>query len=332
MRSKIAAVAIGLGVFMIVAAGLVRFYAYPTLATVPADYEGVTELEASGAQVLDYDSTTGPGPLVSETHDLSVTSRTIADTGADAPDGVVVWVNSTTVTRANGVDFQLAQERAAFDAVSGAAVDCAKCESWVRTTAGFGEPVEEEPTERAGQVYKFPFATEKKDYEVWDGTVGKAVPATFEGEEQIDGLTVYKFVQRVDPTVVDTRTLAGEKFGVDAPTVDADMWYSITRTFYVEPQTGSPVNRVEERTQELRYEDVTVPVFSGTVQYTDDQVAKLVKDTKSNATMLGGMKLLFPLLLVVLGLALLAGGLVAGSKARARRHVEADERKTLVNA
>ena len=46
MRTKIAPIAVGLGVFLIVAAALVRFYAYPSLAEVPADYDGVTELEA----------------------------------------------------------------------------------------------------------------------------------------------------------------------------------------------------------------------------------------------------------------------------------------------
>ena len=40
---------------MIVAAVLVRFYAYPTLATVPASYDGVTELESSGAQIFNSD-------------------------------------------------------------------------------------------------------------------------------------------------------------------------------------------------------------------------------------------------------------------------------------
>lgn len=333
MRSKIAAVAIGLGVFMIVAAGLVRFYAYPTLATVPVDYKGTTQLEAEGAEVLKWESIKDPGPAVSETHDLSIESFTIADPGADAPDGVVVWVNSTVVTQDDGKEFQKTQERAPFDGVSGAAVDCDECKSWVSDTAVYeGQERVETPIERKGQVFKFPFGTEKKTYDVWDGSVDKAVPATFEGTEEIDGLEVYKFVQTIEPTVVSTQELPGEKFGSTEPLVEAELWYSMTRTFYVEPQTGSPVNRTEERMQELRYDGAVIPVFNGTVQYTDDQVAELVEDAGSNATMLGGMKVLFPLLLVVVGLALLAGGLFAGARARARREDRADEKKTLVNA
>ncbi|HWJ08186.1 MAG TPA: DUF3068 domain-containing protein [Nocardioides sp.] len=340
MRSKFAAVAIGLGVFMIVAAGLVRFYAYPTLATVPADYKGTTQLEAKGAEVLKWDSIKDPGPAVSETHDLAIESFTIADSGADAPDGVVVWVNSTTVTQDDGGIFQRTQERAPFDGVSGAAVECDTCESWVSDTANYkgDDSRVETPVERQGQVYKFPFGTEKKTYDIWDGTLDEAVPATFEGTEEIDGLEVYKFVQKIAPTVVSTQELPGAKFGSTEPTVEAELWYSMTRTFYVEPETGSPVNRVEERMQELRYDGVVVPVFNGTVQYTAQQVDDLVNGTddekgaKENATLLGGLRLLFPLILLVVGLALLAGGLVMGSRARAHREDKADEKKTLVNA
>ncbi|TWG96933.1 Protein of unknown function (DUF3068) [Nocardioides sp. J9] len=322
MRSKLAAVAVGLGVFMIVAAVLVRAYAYPTLATVPADYEGITRLEAKDAQVFNSD----PEVLETETTDLEVTSRTIADSGADAPDGTVVWVNSTTVTRADGSVFQQARERASFDAVSGAAVECESCDSWVEVAAG-----ERVPTVREGQVFKFPFDTQKKDYPVWDGTVEQAVDAVYEGEEKIDGLTVYKFVQTIEPQVVETREVPGSVFGSDEASVDAEMWYGMTRTFFVEPTTGSPVDRVEERVQELRYDGETVPAFTATVEYTDEQVAELVDDASSNATLLGGMKLTFPLILALLGIALLAAGLFLGRSAAAHRREEAEEKK-LVNA
>lgn len=329
MRSKIAAVAIGLGVFMIVAAGLVRFYAYPILATVPPDYEGTTLLEAKDAQVLNFKT------YESETHDLKIKSYTVAYEEPKAPEGVVAWVNSTTVNRADGTIFQQTRERAPFDAVTGEASDCDGCESW--TEAKEGDDLTQEPVAREGQVYKFPFGTDKKDYGVWDGTIGKSVPATFEGTEEIDGLEVYKFVQTIEPTMIETREVPGSMFGSSESGVQAEMWYGMTRTFFVEPETGSPVDRVEERMQELRYEGQSVPLFNATVQYTDQQVDDLVNGTKDqtgakeNGRLLAGLRFLFPLLLVLVGLALLAGGLVAGSKARTRRHA-ADEKKTLVNA
>ena len=44
-----------------------------------------------------------------------------------------------------------------------------------------------------GLVNKFPFEVEQKTYPFWDGVVGRAVDATFQGEEEIDGLPTYKF-------------------------------------------------------------------------------------------------------------------------------------------
>ncbi|KRB75906.1 hypothetical protein ASE01_12695 [Nocardioides sp. Root190] len=330
MRSKIAAVAVGFGVFMIVAAVLVRAYAYPTLATVPASYKGTTMLEATGAEVLNFET------YQPETHDLRIESFTIADSGADTPDGVVVWLNSATVTREDGSIFQQTRERAAFDAVSGAGVDCEECESW--TEAKDGDEVVQEPTVREGQVYKFPFGTEKRDYDVWDGTIGESSKATFEGVEEIDGLSVYKFVQKIDARVVESREVPGSMFGSTEASVDAELWYGMNRTFWVEPQTGSPVDRVEERTQELRYDGIAVPVFNGTVQYTDQQVSDLINGTKDmkgakeNGMMLGGAKLLYPLVMGLVGLVLLAAGLFLGRSARSHKRDEAEPRKDLVKA
>lgn len=329
MRSKIAAVAVGFGVFMIVAAVLVRVYAYPTLATVPADYKGTTQLEATGAQVLNFET------YQPETHDLSIESFTIADTGADAPDDVVVWQNSTTVTRPDGSIFQQTRERAPFDAVSGAAVDCEECESW--TEVKDGDQLEQVATVREGQIYKFPFGTEKRDYPVWDGTIGEASDATYEGEQEIQGLKVYEFVQQIDPTLVETREVPGSMFGSTQASVTAELWYGMTRTFFVEPETGSPVDRVEVRIQELRYDGVAVPVFNATVQYTDQQVTDLIKGTddmtgaQENASLLGGAKLLYPLLLGLLGLVLLAVGLVLARSSGSHRQ-ERTEHKDLVKA
>lgn len=319
---KLASVSVGVGVFMIVAAVLVRFYAYPTLATVPATYDGVTELESSGAQIFNSD----PDVLKTETWDLDISAFTIADSGAKGPDGSATWVSSNTVKRSDGTIFQQTRERAPFDAVSGAAIDCDECGSWE-------EVAEDDRVDvtRKGQVFKFPFATEKRDYDVWDGTVGEATKATFEGEETVQGLNVYKFVQRIEPQVVETREVPGKVFGSSEASVDAEMWYGMTRTFYIEPQTGSPVDRVEERLQELRYDGVSVPAFTATVQYTDAQVKESVNDTKTNASLLGGMRVAFPLLLLLLGAAFVAGGLLLARKAH--RPVAADVKdKPLVGA
>jgi Porin PorA len=49
MRRFISPVLIGLGTFLIVVGVLVRVYAYPELAKVPANYDSTTYLEATDA-------------------------------------------------------------------------------------------------------------------------------------------------------------------------------------------------------------------------------------------------------------------------------------------
>lgn len=303
MRRLIGPTLVGLGVFLIVAAGLARFYAYPALATLPGGYDGTTYLEATGAEIFNSD----PEVLAPETHDLEITSKTSEVGEADAPDGVAVWTNRTTVDKADGGNFQQSREQFAFDGVTGAGADC-DCETWVEESDG--TDIVRVPTSAEGQVYKFPFDTQQKTYDVWDGSLGEATPATFEGEDTIDGLDVYKFVQVIEPTVIETRDVPGSVFGSDEATVEADMVYAMTRTFYVEPVTGSPVNRIDDRVQELVHDDVRVPAFVGNVHYTEAQVEKNVKDVSTKASLLDGLKLLFPAILVLLGGVLLALGLV----------------------
>ncbi|WP_223163701.1 DUF3068 domain-containing protein [Nocardioides humilatus] len=317
---------VGLGVFLVVAAALVRFYAYPALARVPAGYHSETALEATGAVIFNSD----PEVLAPETHDLVITSKTSEDAEADVPDGDVVWVNATRIDKAEGGNFQFSTERVAFDAVTGAGVDCDACDTWEAVSDG--DAVEEVPTVFEGQVYKFPFNTEKKTYDMWDGPTGEATPATFEGEESLQGLHVYKFVQVIEPTVVEQREVPGSVFGSKESEVEADMVYSMTRTFYVEPVTGSPVHRIEERVQELVYDGQHVPAFIGNVHYTDAQVDKNINDVETKASLLGGMRFLFPVGLLLVGLTMLAVGLLINRRQSAIEPGHHKEERPLVTA
>jgi len=325
LRRSAAPVLVGLGVFLIVAAGLVRFYAYPTLAKVPDNYEGRTSLEAKDARVLNFET------QETEVQDLEITSATRQDVSADTSDGDVVWANVVTA-EVVGWDqpFQQSTERAAFDEVTGAGVECDACDTWIESVDG--EETVREPITFEGQVYKFPFDTQKKDYEVWDGSLREAVTATYEGTEEVQGLTVYKFVQEIPSTVIETREVPGAMFGSDESAVDAEMTYAMNRTFYIEPVTGSPVQRIEERTQQLTYDGEAVDVFTGTVNYTDDEIDEIVSDLEGQVPLLGGMRVLFPLLFLGLGAVALVAGLLLGRRTHAARDHDAPTERPLVSA
>ena len=48
-----------------------------------------------------------------------------------------------------------------------------------------------------GLAYRFPFDTEKKTYPVFDPIAQKAFDANYDGEEDVNGLTTYRFIQNV---------------------------------------------------------------------------------------------------------------------------------------
>jgi hypothetical protein len=312
MRRFLTVGCIALGAFLIVSAVLMRFYAYPRLAVAPIDQESVTMLHATDATILDI-ATLGP-----ITTDLDVESRTVGDVEAseqaseEAGEEIRVWVNTTSTRSSDGEVRSRTTERAAFDAFTGEAVDCDDC--FREDTEG-----EKEEVQRSGLIYKFPFATEKKDYEFWDANLNDTATATYTGTDTIEGLDVYTFEMVVPETVIGTREVPGSLFDDKAPAVDADINYEITRTFSVEPNTGAVVNRVDDQNTWLEYDGTDVTATEATIAYTDEQVKDMVDEVDDQGMLLGYLKGLFPLLAGGIGLLLLVIGLVLSFTGSSRR-------------
>lgn len=267
MRRLLGPILVGLGAFLVVTGLLARFYAYPALAVAPVDQNSVTKLEAKGAQILDLST------LKQVTTDMSVVNRTVGDVKAseDAGDGTVVWAGTTSYRDQIGNIRSRSAERYAFDAHTGVAVNC--CGSFEETTDG-----EREEVKRSGQISKYPFGTEQKDYKFWDSTLGQAVTTKFVKEDEIDGLKVYEFKYVVPTTTIGTRevppSLIGQS-GTDA--VDVDIQYSTTTQHWVEPVTGVVIDRVSDTQNTLALDgEVLITTSGGTFSYTDEQVKENV--------------------------------------------------------
>jgi hypothetical protein len=117
-------------------------------------------------------------------------------------------------------------------------------------------------------------------------------------------------VQTIEPTVIDTVEVPGSIFDSEEDSVQAEMIYEMTRTLYVEPTTGAPLNRVEERNQVLSYDGTEVPAFVGTVQYTEQSQADSLDRVHTRATLLRLAEWVFPIGAVVLGLLAIGGGVL----------------------
>jgi hypothetical protein len=289
---------VGVGSFLLVVGLMARFYAYPALAIAPIDQNSVTLLEAPGATILDT------ATLREVTTDLSVANSTKGDVVAseDAGDNIRVWTSTTSFQDGIGNVRSRSAERYAFDGKTGEAVNC--CNSFIETTEDNRQPVK-----RQGLISKYPFGTEKQDYEFWDSTLGQAVTTRFVEESEIDGLTVYQFRYEVPTTVVGSREVPGSLLGLTEPAVQADVQYSTITQHWVEPVTGAIIDRVSETANTLGYEGETLLTTSGgTFSYTDAQVAANVEDFSGKASALGAVQTLVPLLGVILGLLLIGAG------------------------
>ena len=323
MRRGVTFVLLGLGVFGIATGLLLRFYAYPALAQIPHDPKTTAVAQGSGITALVYVEK-GAGPAVPEIRrDLSLTSITTVSGDLRAPEvqadnGVTTWVETNRITEDK-------DERTLSASVRELCLDRFTAEAVAPCTTQY---LQKEKSENGkdtkirgarGQVqfpglnFKFPFQTEKRTYPWYDSGVGKPVDAKFDGEETLQGLSVYRFKQSVPPTDVDGRDVPGSLVGKSEPTVSARLYYQAEKTLWVEPDTGALVKVRQSVKQELRTSDQSAgqgtAVFDGTLELnkkTVDNNVRVAEDNKSKLWLLTGL----PVILWIAGGVLLAAGIV----------------------
>jgi hypothetical protein len=307
MRRLLGPILVGIGAFLVVTGVLARFYAYPALAVAPIDQNSVTYLEAKDAKILDLST------LKEVTTDMSVANKTTGDVKASekAGDDTLVWTSTTSYRDEIGNIRSRSAERYAHDAHTGEAINC--CGGFEETTDG--ERVE---IKRSGQISKYPFGTEKKDYKFWDATLGQAVTTKFVKEDEIDGLKVYEFRYEVPMTTVGTREVPPSLVGQDGTdALEVDVQYSTVTQHWVEPTTGVVIDRVSETYNTLGLDGETLITTSGgTFQYTDKQVKDNVDEYKGKASSLQAVHTTVPVVGVGLGLLLLIGGVLISRRNR----------------
>jgi hypothetical protein len=306
-RGILAPALAGVGGLLLVLAAMVHFYVVPKLAVAPDNVDSTTKLQAENATIFDT------GSLKPITTTLSVENHTVGDAraSAKAPSGVVVWASMTTVRSSDGIVRSQSTESNAMDDKSSEAVASAH-DNFVMDEDG--KQVATHPT---GLVYKFPFFTAKKTYQVWDGTLGKAVTTKYAGTTSIKGMTVYKFTSEVPATVIGQDSLPASVFGLAGKgNVTADSYYQDATTQYIEPATGAVINRVSQTKQWYSAQGHDLVTTDATLAYTPDTVARYVHDYQGNANLLKLVAGPIPWLVMALGLVLIGGGVAAGR----RRH------------
>lgn len=313
MRRITGTVLFGLGVLCLLFAMALAWVVVPSQRKVPLDLvpPDVVVETASASFVQAKMLPNGTPQVVVENAGLRSITGIKPDFKAAAElDGeTLVWnVYHSTNRIDTGEMINSAESRVALDRVSGQAVPWAgQCHSETQAPCAPGDVA------FAGQLYLFPFGTEKRAYQYWDSTLHKALPIEYQAEQDYNGLPAYRFQQRIpeQPAEMNAETLAG-LLGFLAPgATGGTISYRATRTLWVEPETGAIVGYREQQHREL-VPDTGPPVviFDADLQYDQGTLDAVAAEAKAG---LGQLRLLgfwVPVGLAVLGLLLIGGGLL----------------------
>jgi hypothetical protein len=292
----------GIGALLLVFAAGLLFHVGPAVRQLPYDLEASTSVaEATDAkflQVKDGVPEINSGRLRSTVEVLPQAKVTLENLPGDLKGTTVVWDVYQTVSRAGTNETVSAYStELAIDRRSGAAAPWDS--AWLKDGT-------ELPASYSGQVYKFPFGTEKRDYPVYDRDVRRAVPARFKGVETIKAVKTYVFEQVVpsQKVVVADSSLKVllTKFAPRA--TGGQVMYRNTRTLWVEPTTGAYIAQHDRPHKELVPDDGSAPTVLLDADFTYDEktaTASLAR-AKDNAQKVRLVSFWAPVALGVIGL------------------------------
>ncbi|MFH0520176.1 DUF3068 domain-containing protein [Streptomyces sp. M41] len=312
MRRKAGLILLALAVFFAALSPLLRWYAFPRLAKIPANQYQAMVLEAKDATLLDYGTMKARKvPKITIVQTLKGNVEESEKIEKTAGKDVVVWDGLSYVVGPDGKMVSRIPERYIFDAHT---------QEPVHAT---GEMVDGDPVRRDGIEFKWPFLTEKRDYEYFDAQARVTAPIHYKGTQDFRGVEVYYFEQTIPWTEVKfPKTMPVE--GITPESVaetGTTRWYTTVRKFWVEPLTGAPVYGEEIHKEELRGGTLLgdrdkVTAFAGHVKMREDYIHHTVDLVKSNRTLVLLMTSYLPWGFAVLGVLLLALSLYLEARGR----------------
>jgi hypothetical protein len=305
---RVGFVLVFVGLFLLFFGLVERVYAYPRLKKAPLDQYSTPVATGTGTYF-----NRSPDKLAEVTGARLSNKRIVrGDVGAGSDD-VAVWdsFNSTIDTADNGV-ITATQERIALDRVTAQSVQCCG-----------------ENPRHQGLTLKFPFDTRKTTYQFWDGPAGRALPAVYTRTETLEGVTVYRFEQRIDRLDVGDQEIPGSLAGDPAtPSVQTNVVYSNVKTLWVEPATGIIVKAQQDATQVLETQggQQVLTLIDAVLTYDDATVTKNADDAASGASRLQLLGTVLPAAALGLGLVALVAGLVLLRSPQGRRVARGERR------
>ncbi len=187
-----------------------------------------------------------------------------------------------------------------------------------------------------GLSYRFPFHTEKQTYQYFDPIAQKAYDVNYEDDEDVNGLTTYRFTQNIGydstgklvapvkyPSLYandeDGRVTApAAKWGVpsDDPNEPITMtrYYAAQRTFWVDPVSGTIVKKQEHANHYFARDNDPLKPEGSLVDYkitsTEETVESQVNAARDERDRLALWSRVLPITFTAAGLIALVGGVL----------------------
>lgn len=302
-----------LGAFLLVTGILLRTYVYDHVSVLPLGMHSVERLHATGATFFD------PATVATRTG-LNVTATsTLRGDAHPGLGGVAVFDSFLAVQAADGTPIEFMQSRMALDRHSGMLVNC--CGTNV---AGNYRVLQ------SGLGFKFPFFADKTTYEMFNSDVARPVPVYYAGEQTIDGMQVYRYVEELPPSQVGLMKVPQSIMGLPQRPVEITVrkMETTTETFWVDPVIGAPVKIEENTHQWLLTRDGThrLPVFDADFRQSPQDVAASVQQYRNQTSQLYLLRNVLPPVSVIGGTALAALGILVALRGVRRRSLAASSR------
>jgi len=294
VRKFLAAALIGVGVFGLVLAGMLRFWAPGHAKKTPLNLN-ITQVATGDGQVLNAQT----GKV--ETFQLRATR--IVRTDSTASDSKYTTVNeSLCVVKVIGdtpncVDAHDPQNRLVSLTTDRVTADRKSAESV--HIPKYKEYVDGDTTvKHVGVSYKFAFDAKKQTYKFFDPASLQVPDAKYIGKEKLEGLSLYKYEAVIDQIDLPI-----------APGIPGK--YADTRTVWVDPLTGVIVKGVEHQVRTLADGSTALDT---TLTFDEASIKYQAKQAKDGHSKINQLTVILPILGVVIGIAAIVGGLMLGRR------------------
>ena len=338
-----ALVIIGLGSALLIAALLLSTYTAGKIEKIPLNIDQTLVASGTGTALDPASLSAGPGAKFVVDQNVPLVSQQAETVETPANAEVVTLQVGTTVRRTdkqkdNGLLLAMVDtvtlNRTTAEAVSdedrpGGSVQKPR-------TIDDDQPPTNIALPHEGLSYRFPFNTEKKSYPYFDPIAQKPFDANYDGEDDVNGLTTYRFTQNVgydaDGKLVEPIKYASlyDKDEDGEVTVRAELWgiedvdpfepitmtryYAAQRTFWVDPVSGTIV-KAEEHANHYYARDPLKPemaVADYKVTSTEQTIESQVAAARAERDRVALWTRILPISLAAAGVVALVGATLLG--------------------